>query len=35
VLLSSRSLISQYVSCAIDGGRQRDDLELHALTLYK
>jgi fatty-acyl-CoA synthase len=34
VLLSSRSLISQYVSCAIDGGMAEDDIELHALPLY-
>jgi fatty-acyl-CoA synthase len=34
VLLSSRSLISQYVSCAIDGGMEADDIEVHALPLY-
>ena len=34
VLLSSRSLISQYVSCAIDGGMDADDIEVHALPLY-
>lgn len=34
VLLSSRSLISQYVSCAIDGGMEREDVELHTLPLY-
>lgn len=34
VMLSSRSLISQYVSCAIDGGMTAEDIELHALPLY-
>jgi fatty-acyl-CoA synthase len=34
VLLSSRSLISQYVSCAIDGGMSADDVEVHALPMY-
>ena len=34
VLLSSRSLISQYVSCALDGGMSEDDVEVHALPLY-
>ena len=34
VLLTSRSLISQYVSCAIDGGMDKDDVELHTLPLY-
>jgi fatty-acyl-CoA synthase len=34
VLLSSRSLIAQYVSCAIDGGMSADDVELHALPMY-
>jgi fatty-acyl-CoA synthase len=34
VLLSSRSLISQYVSCAIDGGMAADDVEAHALPMY-
>ncbi|AXK37155.1 acyl-CoA synthetase [Streptomyces armeniacus] len=34
VLLSSRSLVSQYVSCAIDGGMSADDVEVHALPLY-
>ncbi|WP_326835625.1 acyl-CoA synthetase [Amycolatopsis rhabdoformis] len=34
VLLSSRSLISQYVSCVIDGGMSADDVELHSLPLY-
>ena len=34
VLLSSRSLISQYTSCAIDGNMSGDDVELHTLPLY-
>ncbi|PQP23468.1 acyl-CoA synthetase [Rhodococcus opacus] len=34
VLLSSRALISQYVSCAIDGGMSHDDVEVHALPMY-
>jgi fatty-acyl-CoA synthase len=34
VLLSSRSLISQYVSCVIDGGMSADDVEVHSLPLY-
>jgi fatty-acyl-CoA synthase len=34
VLLTSRSLISQYVSCAIDGGMGSEDIELHTLPLY-
>ena len=34
VMLSSRSLIAQYVSCAIDGGMSPDDVELHALPMY-
>jgi fatty-acyl-CoA synthase len=34
VVLSSRSLISQYVSCAIDGGMSADDVEVHALPMY-
>ena len=29
-----RSLISQYVSCAIDGGMSADDVEVHALPMY-
>lgn len=33
-LLSSRSLIWQYVSCIIDGNMQPDDVELHTLPLY-
>ncbi|MDQ7993419.1 MAG: fatty acyl-CoA synthetase [Propionicimonas sp.] len=34
VMLTSRSLISQYVSCAIDGGMDHDDVDLHTLPLY-
>jgi fatty-acyl-CoA synthase len=34
VLLSSRSLIGQYVSCAIDGEMSVDDVEVHALPMY-
>lgn len=34
VMLSSRSLISQYVSCAIDGEMSGDDIEVHALPMY-
>ncbi|WP_029117906.1 acyl-CoA synthetase [Mycobacterium sp. URHB0044] len=34
VMLSSRSLIAQYVSCAIDGGMTGDDIEVHALPMY-
>jgi fatty-acyl-CoA synthase len=34
VMLSSRSLISQYVSCAIDGEMTGDDVEVHALPMY-
>jgi fatty-acyl-CoA synthase len=34
VMLSSRSLIAQYVSCAIDGGMAVDDVELHSLPMY-
>ncbi|MBA3906051.1 MAG: AMP-binding protein [Pseudonocardiales bacterium] len=34
VLLPSRSLISQYVSCVIDGGMEADDVEAHSLPMY-
>jgi fatty-acyl-CoA synthase len=34
VMLSSRSLISQYVSCAIDGGMEPDDVEAHSMPMY-
>jgi len=33
-LLSSRSLMWQYVSCVIDGGMASDDVEVHTLPLY-
>ena len=33
-MLSSRSLIAQYVSCIVDGGMTVDDVELHALPMY-
>jgi fatty-acyl-CoA synthase len=33
-LLSSRALLWQYVSCAIDGSMSADDVELHTLPLY-
>jgi fatty-acyl-CoA synthase len=33
-LLSSRSLMWQYVSCIIDGGMSADDIDLHTLPLY-
>ncbi|MGQ0573307.1 MAG: fatty acyl-CoA synthetase [Pseudonocardia sp.] len=34
VMLSSRSLITQYVSCVIDGGMEHDDVEVHSLPMY-
>lgn len=34
VLLSSRCLLTQYVSCIVDGGMTEDDVELHCLPLY-
>ena len=34
VMLSSRSLIAQYVSCVVDGGMDADDVELHSLPMY-
>ena len=34
VMLSSRSLVSQYVSCIVDGGMEPDDVEAHALPMY-
>ncbi|MDQ2638839.1 MAG: acyl-CoA synthetase [Actinomycetota bacterium] len=34
VVLTSRSLISQYVSCAVDGDMSSDDIELHSLPMY-
>ena len=33
-LLSSRSLMWQYASCALDGGMSGDDVELHTLPMY-
>ncbi len=33
-MLSSRSLMWQYVSCIIDGGMDGDDVEVHAMPLY-
>ena len=33
-LLSSRSLMWQYVSCVVDGGMDGDDVEVHAMPLY-
>ncbi|QIS04266.1 long-chain-fatty-acid--CoA ligase [Nocardia brasiliensis] len=34
VIHTSRSLISQYVSCAVDGEMSADDVEVHALPMY-
>jgi fatty-acyl-CoA synthase len=34
VVLTSRSLIAQYVSCIVDGGMESGDVELHSLPLY-
>ncbi|MGF7146577.1 fatty-acyl-CoA synthase [Sphingomonas zeicaulis] len=34
VLLSSRALLAQYVSCIVDGGMDAGDVELHCLPLY-
>ncbi|OLL80756.1 Benzoate-CoA ligase [Pseudonocardia sp. Ae168_Ps1] len=34
VMLPSRSLITQYVSCVVDGGMEHGDVELHSLPLY-
>jgi len=34
VMLSSRSLIAQYVSCVIDGGMAAEDVEVHSLPMY-
>lgn len=33
-LLTSRSLIAQYTSCAVDGEMSADDVEVHALPMY-
>ncbi|AYJ87741.1 long-chain-fatty-acid--CoA ligase [Sphingomonas paeninsulae] len=34
VVLTSRGLFAQYTSCALDGGMEADDVELHCLPLY-
>ncbi len=34
VMLSGRSLVTQYVSCIVDGGMTGDDVEAHALPMY-
>jgi fatty-acyl-CoA synthase len=34
VVLTSRSLISQYVSCVVDGEMSGDDVEVHSLPMY-
>ncbi|RYF55736.1 MAG: long-chain-fatty-acid--CoA ligase [Comamonadaceae bacterium] len=34
VLLSSKSLISQYVSCIVDGNMSAEDVEIHALPMF-
>ncbi|HSP36606.1 MAG TPA: acyl-CoA synthetase [Frankiaceae bacterium] len=34
VMLTSRSLIAQYVSCIVDGSMTVDDVELHSLPMY-
>lgn len=34
VLLSSRALLAQYVSCIVDGGMDEHDVELHCMPLY-
>ena len=33
-VLTSRSLISQFVSCIVDGEMSRDDVEIHPMPLY-
>jgi fatty-acyl-CoA synthase len=33
-MLTSRSLIAQFVSCIVDGEMTRDDIELHPMPLY-
>jgi fatty-acyl-CoA synthase len=33
-MLTSRSLVAQYVSCVVDGGMEAGDVELHTLPLY-
>ncbi len=32
--LTSRALIAQYVSCVVDGGMTKDDVEIHSLPFY-
>ena len=34
VLLPSRSLMSQYLSCIVDGQMEHDDVEAHSLPMY-
>ncbi len=34
VMLSSRSLMAQYVSCIVDGSMGPDDVEVHSLPMY-
>ena len=34
VMLSSRSLMAQYVSCIVDGSMSADDVEVHSLPMY-
>ncbi|WP_181782151.1 acyl-CoA synthetase [Pseudonocardia pini] len=34
VMLSSKSLVSQYVSCIVDGGMAAEDVEVHSLPMY-
>ena len=33
-VLTSRSLVAQYVSCVVDGGMAADDVEVHSLPMY-
>jgi fatty-acyl-CoA synthase len=33
-VLTSRSLVAQYVSCIVDGGMTADDVEVHSLPMY-
>ncbi|MCU1692568.1 MAG: acyl-CoA synthetase [Frankiales bacterium] len=34
VVMTSRMLVAQYVSCVVDGGMEASDVEVHALPLY-
>ena len=34
VVLTSRSLVAQYVSCIVSGGMTGDDIEVHSLPMY-